>query len=203
MFIAETTHATQKVLEPLHVTGTSLDEQVEWWEPFCFRARLGYEKITRVYVLVRDEEEKTMSQRWVLVLSFLLLILMGSCSFPPGSSGPSGSTSSPSSRSLSLPNLCTKVLEYEGTITALEPSPHGEGLSLLVHGKLGKVAQQDQFVAHIDQQRTKIYDHRKPQCRNVSLSALQTGQLIGIHSTGIVVTTYPGQIDAVEVIIVS
>jgi len=144
-----------------------------------------------------------MSQRWVLVLCFLLLILMGSCSLPPGTRGPSRSTSSPSSSSPSTPNLCTKALEYEGTITSIERSLHGEGLSLLVQGKLGKGAQQDQFVAHIDQLRTKIIDHRKPRCRSVSLSALQTGQQIRIQSTGIVVTSYPGQIDAVAVIIVS
>ena len=144
-----------------------------------------------------------MSQLRVLVFCFLLLILMGSCSLPPEASDPSGSTSSPSSSSPSLPNPCTKVLEYEGTITAIERFPHGEELSLLMDGKLGKVAQQNQFVAHIDQQRTKIYDHRKPQCRSVSLSALQKGQQIRIQSTGIVVTTYPEQIYAVEVIIVS
>ncbi len=72
-----------------------------------------------------------------------------------------------------------------------------------MHGKLGKVAQQDQFLAHIDQQQTRIYDYRKLQCQSVSPAALQTGQQIRIQSTGIVVTTYPGQIDAVEVIIVS
>ena len=95
------------------------------------------------------------------------------------------------------------ALEYGGTITTLRRSPHGEGLSLLMHGKLGKVAQQDQFLAHIDQQQTKIYEYRKLQCQSVSPAALQTGQQIRIQSTGIVVTTYPGQIDAVEVIIVS
>jgi hypothetical protein len=95
------------------------------------------------------------------------------------------------------------VLEYAGTITTLNRSPHGERLSLLVHGKLGKVAQEDQFVAHIDQQQTRIYDHRKLQCQSVSPVVLQTGQQIRIQSTGIIVTTYPGQIDAVEVIIVS
>jgi hypothetical protein len=95
------------------------------------------------------------------------------------------------------------VLEYAGTITTLGRSPHGKGLSLLVHGKLGKVAQEDQFVAHIDQQQTRIYDHRKLQCQSVSSAALQTGQQIRIQSTGIFVTTYPGQIDAIEVIIVS
>lgn len=58
-------------------------------------------------------------------------------------------------------------------------------------------------MAHIDQQQTKIYDHRKFQCQSVSPAALQIGQQIRIQSTGIVVTTYPGKIDAVEVIIVS
>ena len=144
-----------------------------------------------------------MPKLWVAALCFLLLIPMGSCSLLPGASGPSRSISSPSSSLPPATNLCTKVLEYEGTITTLNRSPHGEGLSLLVHGKLGNVAQEDQFVAHIDQQQTKIYDHRKLQCQSVSPATLQTGQQIRIQSTGIVVTTYPGQIDAVEVIIVS
>ena len=144
-----------------------------------------------------------MSQRWVLVLCFLLSILMVSCSLTPGASVSSGSTSSPSSSSPSATNLCNSRLEYEGTITVIGGSSHGKGLTLLVHGQLGKALQQDQFVAHIDQQQTKIYDHRTSQCRSVSLSALQNGQQIRVQSTGIVVTTYPGQIDAVEVIILS
>ena len=144
-----------------------------------------------------------MPQRWVAMFCFLLFILMGSCSLPPGASGPSRSASSALSRSPSAPDLCTKRLEYEGAITALERSPHGKGFSLLVHGKLGKVAQQDQFVAYIDQQQTAIYEQRKLQCQSVSPSALQPGQQIHIQSTGIVVAAYPGQIDAVEVVIVS
>jgi hypothetical protein len=156
-----------------------------------------------VGVPVRNQEKKKMFQRWVAILCFLLLLLMESCSLPPEASGPSGSTSSPSASFSSTTNLCTKALEYEGTITAIEHSPHGEGLNLLVHGRLGKVTQEDQFLAHIDPQQTKISDYRKPHCRSVSLSALQTGQQIRIQSTGIVVTTYPGQIDAIEVIIAS
>ena len=86
----------------------------------------------------------------------------------------------------------------------LVPFAHpGKGFSLLLHGKLGKVAQEDQFVASINQQQTRIYDQRKLQCQSASPSALQPGLQIHIQSTGIVVTTYPGQIDAVEVIIVS
>jgi hypothetical protein len=145
-----------------------------------------------------------MFQRWVAVLCFLLLILMGSCSLPPGASGLSGSTSSGSSSSPSATTPCTRVLEFEGTITALRRSPHGEGLSLLVHGKLEKGDPDAQFLAHIDQeQQTKIYDHSKPRCPSVSPSAFQPGQQIRVQSTGIVYQTYPGQIDAVEVIIVS
>jgi hypothetical protein len=145
-----------------------------------------------------------MFQRWVAMLYVLLLILMGSCSLPPGASGPSGSTSSRSSSPPPATNPCARVLEYAGTITALRRSPHGEGLSLLVHGKLEKGAPDDQFLATIDQeQQTKIYDHRKPQCPSVSPSAFQPGQQIRVQSTGVVYQTYPGQIDAVEVIIVS
>jgi hypothetical protein len=137
-----------------------------------------------------------MPKLWVAVLCFLLLIPMGSCSLLPGASGPS--PSSPPALT-----LCTKVLEDEGTITTLERFPDGKGLSLLVHGKLGKGVQEGPFVANIDQQQTKIYDDRKLQCQRVSPAALQTGQQIRIQSTGIILTTYPGQIGAVEVIIVS
>jgi hypothetical protein len=44
----------------------------------------------------------------------------------------------------------------------------------------------DQFLANIDQQQTKIYDQRTPQCPSISPSAFQTGQQICIQSTGVV-----------------
>jgi hypothetical protein len=70
-----------------------------------------------------------------------------------------------------------------------------------VNGKPGKAAQEDQFVTHIDQQTTKIYDDRKPQCRTASLTDLQRGQHISIQSTGVVLQSYPAQIAATQIVI--
>ncbi len=144
-----------------------------------------------------------MVHRSVPALVFVLLLLMGSCSLPPQASSPSGSTFSGSKSSPEASTPCDRVLEFAGTILAIGRSPHGEGL--LVHGKLLKGDRGDRFYVHIDQggQQTTIYDQRKPQCPRVSPSAFQPDQQIRIHSTGVILQSYPAQIYAVEVIIVS
>jgi hypothetical protein len=74
-----------------------------------------------------------------------------------------------------------------------------------VHGKLLAGDRGDSFFVHSSQgrQQTMIYDRRKPQCPKVSPSAFQSGQLIRIQSTGEILQSYPAQIFAVEVVIVS
>ena len=152
-----------------------------------------------------------MSQRWAPILCLVLLMLLAGCSSPntTGAHASSGSASVvPSQPSHSQPatNLCNKTLENEGEIIDIQhnlKNPKGKDPLLMVNGRLGTATKTDRFMVYIDQQKTRISDNRTSQCQTALPADLQIGQHIRIQSTGIALLSYPAQIEAVEVIIVS
>jgi hypothetical protein len=72
-----------------------------------------------------------------------------------------------------------------------------------MEGTVGKALQDSRYIVYIDQQTTKIYDNRQQECRIGSFTDLQKGQRIAIQSTGVALQSYPPQITATEIVILS
>ncbi|MBV9689429.1 MAG: DUF3221 domain-containing protein [Ktedonobacteraceae bacterium] len=125
------------------------------------------------------------------VLSLLvLLVLASSCS-----QSTSGVTSSGSQ------SPCDRSSSIKGSIVSISSVSSGRLIgSFLLNGTKEKQAAYDQVYVHVPGS-AQVYEKRQGQCQTVPFTALKQGQRVQVQSTGIVMQSYPEQIEATEILI--
>jgi hypothetical protein len=74
--------------------------------------------------------------------------------------------------------------------------------SFLLNGTKEKQAAYDQVYVHVLSS-AQVYEKRQGQCQTVPFTALKQGQRVQVQSTGIVMQSYPEQIEATEILILA
>lgn len=128
------------------------------------------------------------------LLILLLLFLVGCGSNPTGTSSSGSQTP------------CDKQSAIRGTIVTISQAPSGGAPSyvggILIDGTKEQKAEFDKVYASIHTN-TRVFEKQGQECRSVSFATLKIGQRVQIQSTGIVRQSYPPQIDATEIVILS
>ncbi len=122
-----------------------------------------------------------------------LLLLLGGCG-----SNSTGASSSGSE------TPCDKQSAIRGTIVMISQASSGAGYGggILIDNTKEQKAEFDKVYASIHTN-TRVFEKQGQECRSVSFATLKIGQRVQIQSTGIVRQTYPPQIDATEIVILS
>jgi len=124
-----------------------------------------------------------------------LLLLLGGCG-----SNSTGASSSGSE------TPCDKQSTIRGTIVMISQASSGASPGyaggILIDSTKEQKAEFDKVYASIHTN-TRVFEKQGQECRSVSFATLKIGQRVQIQSTGIVRQTYPPQIDATEIVILS
>lgn len=137
--------------------------------------------------------------RNVGVLAFLVLLtlLVGCASNASG-----GASHTPGSQS-----PCEKPSNIRGTIVSIKQAPAGSSTNslatILIDGTREPQAAYDKVYIslHVD---TQVFEKQGQACHSVSSASLKIGQRVQVQpATGLVLQTYPPQLTASEIIILS
>ena len=127
--------------------------------------------------------------RRVFYLAVLLALAAG-CG-QNASSGSSSGTQSP----------CEKSSSIKGSIVTISYASSGSSIGgFLIDGSKENQAEFNQVYVSVGKT-TQVFEKEQGECQSVSFTVLKKGQRVQIQSTGVVMQSYPPQIEATEVLI--
>ena len=122
----------------------------------------------------------------------VLLALTASCGQSTSNGNPSGAQSP-----------CEKSSSIKGSIVTISHTPSGSLIgSFLLDGTKENQAEFD-HVYVTARSTTHVFEKQQKECHTLSFTALKQGQRVQIQSTGIATQSYPPQIEATEILILS
>ncbi len=126
------------------------------------------------------------------LLCMVALVLLAGCS----SGTASGSSATPS-------DPCGKSSNVKGTITSIKNVTNRNFVgSFMLNGTGEQQAAFDQVVVSVSST-TQVFEKRGNECHATSFTTLQSGQRLQIQTTGTVAQSYPPQVEATEIVILS
>lgn len=143
-----------------------------------------------------------MNHRNISVGMFVLLVLLLSgC----GSSVGNGTVSNPGSQPTRTP--CDKQSSIRGSIVSITQKPQTSSANspgiIFIDGSKEQHAAYDKAYIALDAH-TRVFEKQGQACHTVSAAALKVGQRVQVQpGTGIAIQTYPPQLDASEIVILS
>ncbi len=110
---------------------------------------------------------------------------------------PSGGSSTTSQ------NACEKTSNVRGTITSIKNVITGNFVgSFLLNGTKEQQATFDLVVVRVTST-TQVFEKQGTVCRSLSFANLKQGQRLQIQTTGTTLQSYPPQVEATEIVILS
>jgi hypothetical protein len=129
------------------------------------------------------------SLRNVFCLAVLLALVAG-CGQSTSSDSSSGTQ-----------NPCEKASSIRGNIVTISHTASGNLIGgFLLDGTKENQALFDSVYVKVDSA-TQVFEIQQNECRTLSFTDLKPGQRVQVQSTGIVLQSYPPQIQATEVVI--
>lgn len=127
-----------------------------------------------------------------LLCPVALLILATSCG-QSSASGNSSGTQSP----------CDKSSSIKGSIVTISYTSSGNFVGgLLLDGSKERQAAFTQVYVNV-RSTTQVFEKQQGECRTIAFTTLKKGQRIQIQSTGVAAQSYPPQIEATEILILT
>jgi Protein of unknown function (DUF3221) len=133
----------------------------------------------------------------ILYLS-AMLVLMAACASANQSGASEGNPGTPRAS-----NPCERPSAIKGSVVSVSHATAGKFLGgLLLDGTREQNAAFAQVYASV-RNTAQVYEKQGNECRAATFTSIKTGQRIQIQSTGTVLQSYPPQIEAVEIVIIS
>lgn len=131
----------------------------------------------------------------------LLALLLSGC----GSNASNGSANSSGSQPSQSP--CDKPSSIRGSIVSITPNPAASSANspgiIFIDGSKEQHAAYDKAYISLAAN-TQVFEKQGQACHTVSAAALKVGQRVQVQpGTGIAIQTYPPQLDASEIVILS